>query len=623
MTRVMPDARKPDGSIDLRPRAMLSVGITGHRDLQADPNTSPIVTTLNTLFANLSRALRDAARHELSFFSNAEPVLRTVCMAAEGADLLGAQAAQAAGSAIVCVLPFPLDEYQRDFSSPAAATALRSLFETADAHFILPGERTEGARSYERANEIILANIDVLVAIWDGKRASGRAGTGDVVQSAIFRRIPVIVIAPDEPSQPTLLTAPDEEELANPIALDLARKPMNLAGLVSQILSPPQGRRARQGLIDLLEEKNNYRSIRFEYPLLLKLFGVGGMTKAGTTATRPDMDDRSTLEANNSCSYLTPQRELFRAFGRIDNLANHYGRLYRSSTASEFLLTIVAAFFSALAFLLFPSIAGISVVTQVVVNGLVLLDSMTRTTQRWQERWLDYRVIAERLRCLQFLRPLGLGLTQSSAPFRRHRESWVEWYIRRYERALGPPHGTIRTSDIAHFAKQLADREIPEQLKYHRANFRQIWLLDRRLSAAARIALASTIVVAGLFGISAYYFGGTSRVPWMPIAIVVFFVLPAMAAAFNGIRAAADLGLLAERSAMMAAALSRLRRVILSTAMNYDRIAVAAVRSAGIMGDELGEWRFVLESRRARAQHSRTLWRSRFSLRRHRKAVST
>src|SRR6201993_858560 len=25
------------------------------------------------------------------------------------------------------------------------------------------------------------------------------------------------------------------------------------------------------------------------------------------------------------------------------------------------------------------------------------------------------------------------------------------WYIRRYERALGPPHGPIRTSDIAHF----------------------------------------------------------------------------------------------------------------------------------------------------------------------------
>src|SRR5262249_50463786 len=118
---------------------------------------------------------------------------------------------------------------------------------------------------------------------------------------------------------------------------------------------------------------------------------------------------------------------------------------------------------------------------------------MTRMTQRWQERWLDYRVIAERLRCLQFLRPLGLGLTQSSAPSRGHRESWVEGYTRRYERALGPPHGTIRTSDIAHFAKLLADKEIPEQLKYHRANFRQIWLLDRRLSPAARQGLAWTV----------------------------------------------------------------------------------------------------------------------------------
>src|SRR5262245_25447576 len=193
MTRVMPDARKPDGSIELRPRAILSIGVTGHRDLQADPNTSPIVATLNTLFASLSRALRDAAQHELSFFSNAEPVLRTGRMAAEGADLLGAQAAQAAGSAIVCVSPCRFDEAQREFPSPAAVAALPSRCESATAHLTLPRARIEGSRSYERANEIILATIHRLVAIWDGQLASGRAGTGYVVPSAIFRRIPVIV----------------------------------------------------------------------------------------------------------------------------------------------------------------------------------------------------------------------------------------------------------------------------------------------------------------------------------------------------------------------------------------------------------------------------------------------
>jgi hypothetical protein len=73
---------------------------------------------------------------------------------------------------------------------------------------------------------------------------------------------------------------------------------------------------------------------------------------------------------------------------------------------------------------------------------------------------------------------------------------------------------------------------------------------------------------------------------------------------------------------MMAAALTRLRRAILSAPMTYDRLAVAAVRIAGIMSDELGEWRFVLESQRARAQHNRLLGRSWFSLRRPRKAAS-
>jgi len=251
----MPEARKPERSMGLLPRAVLAIGITGHRDLGgANPNTPIVVATLSTLFTNLSRALQTALQ-EAPFFSNTAPVVRTVCMAAEGADLLGARAARTAGTAVVCVLPFPFDDYQRDFSSPAAVSAARSILESADAKFVLPGERIEGARSYERANEIILTNIDLLVALWDGKRASGRAGTGDVVQSAISRRIPVIVFDPNVPAQPTLLTAPNDEELQNPIAIDLPRKPLdaNLEHLVSQILSPPPGQSARQSLIDLLE----------------------------------------------------------------------------------------------------------------------------------------------------------------------------------------------------------------------------------------------------------------------------------------------------------------------------------------------------------------------------------
>jgi hypothetical protein len=315
-----------------------------------------------------------------------------------------------------------------------------------------------------------------------------------------------------------------------------------------------------------------------------------------------------------------PHDELLRDIHRIDGLANHYARLYRSSTASESILTIVAAFISAAVIIVYPSITGVSLLAQMAVNGLVIFDSKARTTQRWQERWFDYRVVAERLRCLRFLHPLGLGLDQASS--QRNHDSWVDWYLRRYQRALDPPHGTIQPSDVARFAERLADTEIPEQLKYHHANFRQLGLLDRRLAAAARFSLGAAIVVAALYGISAYVVPDVNRDTWKPVAIVVFFVLPAMAAAFNGIRAYTDLARLSERSAMMAAALTRLRRIIRSTPMNYDRVAVAAARLASIMGDELTEWRFVLESRWARTHRAHKLGRSWLRLRRSRNATS-
>jgi hypothetical protein len=138
----------------------------------------------------------------------------------------------------------------------------------------------------------------------------------------------------------------------------------------------------------------------------------------------------------------------------------------------------------------------------------------------------------------------------------------------------------------------------------------------------ARFSLGAAIAVAALYGLSVYVLADINRDTWKPIAIVVFSVLPAMAAAFNGIRAYADLARLSERSAMMAAGLARLRRTIHSAPMNYDRVAAAAARLASIMGDELTEWRFVLESRWARTHRARRLGRSWFRRRRSRKVTS-
>src|SRR5262249_29967897 len=150
-----------------------------------------------------------------------------------------------------------------------------------------------------------------------------------------------------------------------------------------------------------------------EYPLLLRLFRVGALKKAVRAASRQTPLNASILATDCLSDDLTIARSTIQEdLQQIDKLANFYARLYRSSTASEFIFTIVAAFVSALTLILLPSIAGASLIAQVVVNFLVLFDAKTRTTQRWQERWLDYRVIAGRLGCIRFMHPLGLGLTQ-------------------------------------------------------------------------------------------------------------------------------------------------------------------------------------------------------------------
>lgn len=604
--------------VDLRPSPVLAVGITGHRNIaQHDHTAQAVAATLNKLFTTITLSFMKFAREEANFFSNTEPVLRAVGMLAEGADLMGARAARGSGAEISCILPFAFDEYQKDFSCPATQELARLIFAAADARFVLPGNREEGPRAYERANDVILANIDLLIAVWDGARANGRAGTGDVVQAAVSRDIPVVVIEPKVPSVATLLFIRSDETLENLIATDLPRKPLDsdLSTLISQIMAPPVGSTKRQGLVDLLAEKSKPRSFRVEYSLLLKLFRVGRVRMAAATQPASGSkvwEDAAMLGEAMSRESATQLIKLERQTSRIDALAGHYGLLYRSSSASAFLIIIVAAMFSAAALIVFPSISGVSIIAQFIVNGLVLIDALIGNKQRWQERWLDYRLIVERLRCLRFLRPLGLGLDQTSTFLRHDKGSWVEWYIRRSDRQLGAPVGEMQAADMARGAQQIADLHIREQLRYHRSTFRQIGLLEMRLSLAASLALGSTFLLAAVFGVFVYLNGGTGAITWKPIAVLLLFVLPAAATAFSGFRADADLVRLAERSAMTATALARLRRIVSSTTMNYDRLAAAAIKAAGIMGSELSEWRFVLESRRSRTRRTRSLGRSRF-----------
>src|ERR1700728_4506956 len=171
--------------------------------------------------------------------------------------------------------------------------------------------------------------------------------------------------------------------------------------------------------------------------------------------------------------------------------------------------------------------------------------------------------------------------------------------------ALGPPQGTIDAASIAAAADHLTEVEIPEQIDYHRGAFRQLGLLQQRLSVAAHAALMAALGVAVLLVIAALRAGTLDAVGWKPFAIALLAVLPTTMTSLNGLRVDADLARLVERSAQTFGLLFRVRSNILASPSDYDHLLSNMQRLASILRDELDEWRFVIESRRYRGRQRR------------------
>jgi hypothetical protein len=387
----------------------------------------------------------------------------------------------------------------------------------------------------------------------------------------------------------------------------------DLTPLVVDQIAPPSGQTRRRGLIDLYSETPRSANWRVEYPSLLRMFGVVKKrydAKESSSASPSPQHHGIAPKTQAPDGPLAPDLDdLIGSTHRIDKFAEYYGQLFRSSAVSRFLLIVVVALLSGLIGLLFPSLFGVSLVLQLAVSILVLIDSKIGGRHRWQERWLDYRLLAERLRSLRFLHPLGLGPDVTASTFPPNRSSWTDWYARRMARTLGGPAGAMSSQQLSAMAEQLVAVEIREQVTYHRGAFRQLGKLERRLAFAASVALYTTILVGGALGIAAYLLGGMEAVWWKPAASVLLAALPAAMSAFNGIRADGDLVRLVERSAITASALARLSRSVSQLPLTYDRIAAAATRVATIMANERSEWRFVLESRRSRTKRRKALRR--------------
>jgi hypothetical protein len=178
---------------------MVSIGVTGHRDLD---NVKLITSSVDEVL----RKIRNTFPGE---------TLTIISPLAEGADRLVVWRAMENNDVhLIVPLPLEISEYMQDFSGIYSKAEFVTLLEQAAQVIELPAEETREA-SYLAAGSYTLDHSDLLIAVWDGQPARGPGGTGQIVAQAREKLMPIAwVFSGDQDPHPQSIAGKKPGEVA-------------------------------------------------------------------------------------------------------------------------------------------------------------------------------------------------------------------------------------------------------------------------------------------------------------------------------------------------------------------------------------------------------------------------
>jgi hypothetical protein len=344
------------------PKARLRIGVTGHRigtkfsQSQADA----VRSTIDRLLSDITRLAQQSVEANPWAFVEGEAVVSTISALAEGSDRILADAGLAQSHPLNVILPFARADYRRDFQSEESRQTFDALLTRAGAVFELNGNRDNAERAYEAAGLLMLANADIVIAIWDQLPADGIGGTAMIVEHAVAEGVPVILIDPRTPTDAAVLWRAD---LALPTARagieDVPRRAMAtiLPQMISLLLAPPEGEE-RAAFRKALAERSRRWNFALSYPLLLFLIAVRGLKWSDMRLPDHRQDGamrwRAYLEADGRNTRLSTvvTEKLLDAYSFVDHLSIRYAQIYRSAYVFSYVAAAAAVLLALLSLLL-------------------------------------------------------------------------------------------------------------------------------------------------------------------------------------------------------------------------------------------------------------------------------
>lgn len=614
-----------------KPRLTFAIGITGHRlERLGGTDLDRIEARLRAVFEEVEAACHGERRQHADRYAEGEPVLTLVSGLADGADQI-AVLARPSGWRTVALLPKAEDAYLAALMEPASSGGAEKAEATARFKVALAqadsvahlseDEPASSQQAYDRAGQLMLRQIDLLVAVWDGIDDGRPGGTSALVRLALEWRIPVVRVSPGDNVPSAVITQMGDVGATPP---DSGKEA--LGALVKRQFDPDEGlarhagkqRSAAERLDGFLAERPPRRCLWPFYRWLLQVPRVRlwrlSLPLADEAQVRarwmpylnalPSGDQRGRLDA-----ILLPR------VAAADALAIWYAHAYRSAYILAYLLS-VAAVAVALFGLALPRegksvealLHGKAPLVAIEFGLILAIIAMVGWGRRrqWHERWLDYRALAEALRHLRILAPLGqYEPTALAIAAARPGAGWTVWYLRATMRELGLPDGDLNAAYQRSVLTAVRDSELAEQLAFHTENARALRHLHHGLHRTGDACFVVTASLLALFliliSIDAVLGTGPvsdrhvprvlfAAIPWLGFTVTV---LPTLGAAVSGIRFTGDFDGYAQRSAETEAGLSALRQVFATEtiAPRFDRSTSLLREAARIMANDLSGWR--------------------------------
>lgn len=612
-------------------RMVFRVGIVGHRPNRLKAaNLEDLAVRIRETLTTVKDALCEHCAEHRDLYLSDEPVTRAVSPLAEGVDRIFADQAFETGCELCAVLPFHREEYELDFDpskalEPNSRERFHDLLARATTAFELDGSRLNESEAYGVAGRVVLNQSDLLIVVWDGERRNLRGGTEETFDAALVRGVPIVWIDAHAPHHWQLVTSSTlkSESFATQTraALDQSDHRDAIRECVRGLIDlPGGGAMEAEHPSDDLRVFLGERKARWNLACWWKLFrdfaGDLELRRPTLKVTPYEESVRAGWPTATSTAVEKTVDQLRPYYAWPDKLADRYADLYRSAFVVAFLAAAFAVAMALVPIGLQLQSHGwgetLSTVLELLAIVFILTVVIWGRTARWHGRWLDYRLLAEMVRHLRLIAHLGGERAVPSVPahwanYGDPSSSWMAWYVRGLERAIGLPSVVV---DRAHLQECLADlREqiggAHGQIVFHRTTAARCERIEYRLE---RVEVGLLILT--LFSCVGHLAPAIfSRLHYSTHPLTFFCgALPALGAALAGINNQGEFRRISKRSKSMSERLEQqmervrsLQEKLDTTNPSVSQLSVDAAAVAGdiarLMVNEVLDWRVMFQDR--------------------------